>query len=515
LRSVLREFILPQQYRELIGAIGDGPRTLEDISSRLGLDSSSLMRTLAELESIGFLKIERKIMRVIELTQEGNKYLVRGLPEVRLLRILKLCKCNPRIDEVHSLAKAYGIELDPDELKYATGVLARLRIIRIKDNVIELIEPGADLEERQRMLNQVSLMSEDLLSEFARRGIVRIKEKVQVVVSLTEEAKEALNRGLVKFVPMVTSLNRDLIVTGSWRQMFLKPFDLSIEPPEAPVSLKHFLTEFLDHVREVFVAMGFEEVKGPHVELEFWNFDALFQAQDHPAREIHDTYFLKREAHEVSIDAELLSRVGKTHEDGWITGSKGWGYVWDPRRASRLILRTQTTAVTARAIHARGDGEYRIFTVDRVFRPEVLDPKHSMEFHQADGAVVGPNLGFKHLLGILEQLAKGLGLGKVLFKPAYFPFTSPSAEGYAKHEVLGWVEFVGSGVLRPEVTIPLGLRNSRVLAFGMGLDRIAMILMGIDDIRELFTHNLSSIRRHWSNYASMMLATSLRESFYY
>jgi phenylalanyl-tRNA synthetase alpha chain len=206
---------------------------------------------------------------------------------------------------------------------------------------------------------------------------------------------------------------------------------------------------------------------------------------------------------EVKVDPELMERVGRTHRDGWVTGSRGWGYEWDPVRASRLILRTQTTSVSVRALYARGDGEYRVFTVDRVFRPEVLDPKHSMEFHQADGIVVGPSLGFKHLLGILESLAKKLGLEKVMFKPAYFPFTSPSAEGYAYHRELGWVEFVGSGVLRPEVIIPLGLRRSRVLAFGMGLDRIGMILMGISDIRELFTADLVRIREYWSKYASM------------
>lgn len=152
-------------------------------------------------------------------------------------------------------------------------------------------------------------------------------------------------------------------------------------------------------------------------------------------------------------------------------------------------------------MYRRGDGEYRAFTIDRVFRPEVLDPKHSMEFHQADGIVVGENLSFKHLLGVLEALARGMGLKKVMFKPAYFPFTSPSAEGYAYHEKLGWIEFVGSGIFRPEVVMPLGLRKSRVLAFGMGLDRIAMILMNIEDIRDLFSRDINTIKGYWTNFS--------------
>lgn len=196
-----------------------------------------------------------------------------------------------------------------------------------------------------------------------------------------------------------------------------------------------------------------------------------------------------------------MSRIARTHEDGWITGSRGWNYKWDPNRAIRLVLRTQTTSVSVRTLYKRGDGEYRVFTIDRVFRPEVLDPKHSMEFHQADGIVVGENLSFKHLLGVLEALARGMGLKRVMFKPAYFPFTSPSAEGYAYHEKLGWIEFVGSGMFRPEVVMPLGLRRSRVLAFGMGLDRIAMVLMNIEDIRDLFSKDINVIRGYWTHYS--------------
>jgi phenylalanyl-tRNA synthetase alpha chain len=257
------------------------------------------------------------------------------------------------------------------------------------------------------------------------------------------------------------------------------------------------MREFLKIVREIFIELGFEEVHGPIVEMEFWNFDALFQAQDHPAREIHDTFFLKLDL-KGEVDPQVAERVAKTHEDGWVTGSLGWRYKWSLEKALRLILRTQTTAVTIRTLHERGEGEYRVFTIGKVFRPETLDPKHSMEFYQADGIVVGKSVNFKHLLGILETFARKLGLSKVMFKPAYFPFTCPSAEGYVWHEKLGWVEFVGCGVFRPEVTIPAGVKNCKVLAFGMGLDRLAMTLLEIDDIRELHTPDIEKLKDYYA-----------------
>ncbi|RLI99201.1 MAG: phenylalanyl--tRNA ligase subunit alpha, partial [Candidatus Aenigmatarchaeota archaeon] len=183
-----------------------------------------------------------------------------------------------------------------------------------------------------------------------------------------------------------------------------------------------------------------------------------------------------------------------THENGWITGSKGWGGTWDPRRALRLILRTQTTAVSARSLYARGDGEYMLFSLDRVFRPENLDPKHSMEFYQLEGIIVGEKVTFRHLIGFFNEMARRLGLGKVMIKPAYFPFTEPSVEGFIKHPKLGWIEVFPGGMFRPELLLPLGIKKSNVAAWGIGVDRIAMTVLGIDDIRLLFTQDLDFIR---------------------
>jgi len=235
------------------------------------------------------------------------------------------------------------------------------------------------------------------------------------------------------------------------------------------------------------VAMGFEEVKGPHVELEFWNFDALFQAQDHPAREIHDTFYVENKL-EARLNPELIERAGKIHE-------AGWRYKWDPLKTLKHVLRTQTTAVSVRTIYERGEGEYRVFTIDRVFRPETLDAKHSMEFYQLDGIIVGRNITFKHLLAFFKEFSATLGIREVWFKPGYFPFTEPSVEGYIKHPKLGWIEVYPGGMFRPEVMEILGAPGVKAIAWGIGIDRLAMTVLGLDDIRDLFNRDLEFLRR--------------------
>ncbi|WP_069807218.1 phenylalanine--tRNA ligase subunit alpha [Vulcanisaeta thermophila] len=510
------ELVLPQQQYEILRVLMDsGSSTVDDVAAKLNVNPNSLMRSIAELEGKGLLVTSKRVVKIYELTEEGKRYVERGLPELRLIRLLTRCGCNVNIRDVESRAREYGIEISQHEVNFALSALGRAGIVRVERGTINLVraEGVNDVERRQEVLNSlINAKTEDevsnvlsIIQEFVKRGLVRVRERSLLLLSLTDNAREALVKGLIRGGEVITALTPELIMSGAWRNAVIKKFDLSVQPPQTPLVTKHFLAEFIKFVKEVFISLGFEEEWGPHVETEFWNFDALFQAQDHPAREIHDTYFLKYPSQGKLPDGDLVNRVARTHEDGWVTGSLGWGYRWDPGRAARLVLRTQTTAVSVRALYRRGDGEYRVFTIDRVFRPEVLDQRHSMEFHQADGIVVGEGLSFKHLLGILEALARGMGLRKVMFKPAYFPFTSPSAEGYAYHERLGWIEFVGSGIFRPEVVMPLGIRKSRVLAFGMGLDRIAMILMGIDDIRELFTRDVGTITRHWRSFTTFLL----------
>jgi phenylalanyl-tRNA synthetase alpha chain len=242
------------------------------------------------------------------------------------------------------------------------------------------------------------------------------------------------------------------------------------------------------------VELGFKEMTGPLVESEFWNFDALYQPQNHPARTWTDTYQMKNPSHGRLPDGKIVDQVRQTHEDGWTTGSTGWGYRWDPRIAARLMPRAHGTCLSARTLASGPEIPGKYFGIARCYRPDVLDATHLIEFNQAEGIVIGEDLHLRNLLGILEIFAKEIaGAEKVKFLPDYYPFTEPSVQLSAKHPDLGWIEFGGSGIFREELTRPLGV-DVPVLAWGIGIDRLAMFKLGINDIRYLFANDLKWLR---------------------
>jgi len=482
-----------------------GEALVQDIARYLNVAPSSLMRVLAELEAKQIVAVHRDVVNRYYVTEEGKRYLTLGLPEERLLEFI--LKDYRTLDELKRICASYGIS--NGEFNVGIIHLVRNKVVVIRKGMIHLASEDIlkRFKESRRILKELlkiikpegSLEREiptrlfSALKEAKSRKLLLTKQETLIRVRIVEDLSSLMKRGIIKVAEVVTALTPDLIRSGKWREVVIKPFDLSTEVPIIYPGRKHPYMDFLDQIREILVSMGFEEAKGPHVELEFWNFDVLFQAQDHPAREIHDTFFLRYPSEGEVKDKDLIKRVKLTHESGWITGSKGWGYKWDPRKALRLILRTQTTSVSVRTLYNVGNKKIKVFSLDRVFRPEALDATHSMEFYQCEGIVVGPNLTFRHLLGFLKEFARRLGLEKVKFKPAYFPFTEPSVEGFVYHKKLGWIEALPGGMFRPEVLLPLGIKYN-VLAWGIGIDRLAMIVLELDDIRDLFSPNLEILR---------------------
>ena len=253
--------------------------------------------------------------------------------------------------------------------------------------------------------------------------------------------------------------------------------------------------KFLDEVRTKFLSLGFKEMFGPIVETEFWDMDSLFMPQFHSARDIHGAYYVKDPKYG-QVDPTFLEKVKSSHEIGKGTTSKGWNYQFDINKTKQLILRTQGTALSARMLTSKDleiPGKY--FAVARCFRPDVVDATHAPDFNQVEGIIVEENLNFTHLKGLLKMFAEKFGeTDQIKITPAYFPFTEPSAELHAKHPELGWIELGGSGIFRPELVKPLLGREISVLAWGLGIDRLAMFNLGIKDIRELFSHNLEFLR---------------------
>lgn len=331
------------------------------------------------------------------------------------------------------------------------------------------------------------------------KGIFRVDERVLRCFTPTDLFALVYEKMLeAKSDDEIGALTPQMLKDGSWRGKKFRKYNIALPPPRICFGRRHPYQNFLNEVREKLVSMGFSEMDGPIIESEFWNMDALYMPQFHPAREIHDVYFVKgpqgSPLYDEQISSEQISRVAETHERGGETGSSGWGYKFDSQRTRRLILRSQGTAVSARMMGSKPAIPGKYFSIARCFRYDQVDATHAPDFFQVEGIVLGEEVNFKTLLGLLTLFAKEIALAKeIKFLPAYFPFTEPSVEMHVAHPKLGLMELGGAGIFRPEVTKPLGV-NVPVIAWGLGLDRLAMMALKISDIRDLFSSDLALIR---------------------
>uniref|UniRef100_A0A7S3N1C0 phenylalanine--tRNA ligase n=1 Tax=Strombidium inclinatum TaxID=197538 RepID=A0A7S3N1C0_9SPIT len=251
-----------------------------------------------------------------------------------------------------------------------------------------------------------------------------------------------------------------------------------------------------EQFREIFISMGFEEMPTDrYVESSFWNFDALFQPQSHPARDMHDTFFLKKPENCEDVPKDYQERVAKIHSVGDF-GSRGYKYDWQLSEAKKNILRTHTTAISSQMLYKLAQQKefkpVKYFSIDRVFRNETLDATHLAEFHQCEGLIADRNIGLANLMSVFAEFYKKIGIHKIKYKPAYNPYTEPSLEIFGYHPTLKkWVEIGNSGVFRPEMLRPMGLpEDVNVIAWGLSLERPTMIHYNLNNIRDLFGHKV-------------------------
>ncbi|MFA4669351.1 phenylalanine--tRNA ligase subunit alpha [Pyrococcus kukulkanii] len=473
---------------------------VEELIKATGLEQVAVMRAILTLQSQGLVRLEERREKVVKLTDTGKKYAKIGLPEVRVLKLLKE-KRKVKLEELREV-------LTEDEIKPIIGILRKEGWAKVEKTpeglALEITEKGEKAEKRaiDEVLEKLAVKGylpheevEKLVSvkELKRRKIAQEDEIVERIVEITEKGLNLMKKG-IELKKEVTTLTPELISTGRWREVEFKPFNIKAPVKRIYPGKKQPYRVFLDKIRRRLIEMGFIEMTVDSlIETQFWNFDALFQPQNHPAREWTDTYQLKYPEKGHLPDKELVEKVKTAHEKG-LAGSRGWGYVWSPERAMLLMPRAHATALSARQL-AKGvqiPGKY--FTIQRVFRPDVLDRTHLIEFNQIDGFVVSEDLTFRHLLGILKRFAIEIaGAKKVKFFPDYYPFTEPSVQLSAYHPELGWVEFGGAGVFREEMTEALGIKEP-VIAWGIGIDRLAMFKLGIDDIRYLFSYDLRWLR---------------------
>jgi phenylalanyl-tRNA synthetase alpha chain len=215
---------------------------------------------------------------------------------------------------------------------------------------------------------------------------------------------------------------------------------------------------------------------------------------------MQDTFYLNNPKTAKLPEKDRVNAVKETHENGGDSGSLGWGIDWNIDIAKKTVLRTHTTATTIRRLaqyYTEDESPpVKVFCIDRVFRNERVDRSHLAEFTQVEGIVIDDNVTLCDLIGLLSEFYRKLGFKKIITRPGFFPYTEPSMEVSVYYEKLGeWLEMGGSGIFRPEVTYPWGIKDpTRVLAWGQGLERIAMLYFDRDDIRDLYINPIKWLR---------------------
>ena len=503
------EQLHPLEVRTLRVA-GEEPFTAADLMAAAGMNLGQCNQAFSWLQGKGLIAERERVREVLyELTDLGERYRREGLPEERMVALLRAAGPLPMPEiasrlglEQRDVGSAYGalaregvLAMDgARQVSAAGGDSARVATVR---GLLERLAAGGVAAEA---LSDAERGQAEALSRKrgAARGVFRAVETETVSYALTpagaEMRRAAAEAGLSGVE--VGMLTPDMLADGSWREVQFRRYNVNSPPGRVLLGRRNPYTAYLDRVRDQLTALGFEEFDGPLVETNFWCLDALFMPQFHAAREEHDVYFIKEPRHASRLPEPYLERVAATHADGWQTGSRGWGYRFDPDFARRTILRSHGTVVSAKTLtRAKVPGKY--FGIMRCFRPDDVDASHLADFYQTEGIVLGEHVNLKTLLGLLKLFAEevaGAASADVRYEPAYFPFTEPSVEVFIRHPTVGWIELGGSGIFRPEVTRPLGV-DVPVLAWGLGIDRMAMMSLGIDDIRDLFSPDLDQVRR--------------------
>jgi phenylalanyl-tRNA synthetase alpha chain len=326
----------------------------------------------------------------------------------------------------------------------------------------------------------------------ARKNVIKEKDIITSTIVLTDYGQNVLAKGfeLKKEISQITS---SVIKNNTWKENIIRPYDIDAFAPAIYGGKPHPLVDLISKIRQIFFEMGFHEIYGDFVESCFWNMDVLFIPQDHPAREMQDTLYCKKPSDIIIKDNELLKKIAEVHENGGTTTSTGWGYTFSKKEGERALLRTHTTVNTIRYLYENPEPPAKVFSIGRVFRKENIDTTHLPEFYQIEGIVHEKDTNFRQLIGVLKEFYKRIGFEKIRFRPGYFPYTEPSmeVEVFWNNE---WMELGGSGIFRPEVTEPVGVNNP-VLAWGLGLERLAMLKFGLSDIRSLYVSDLDWLRK--------------------
>jgi len=482
----------------VLKALARKPADIDEIAKAAMLSRENVSRAGLWLQNKALVDVKETPQAFVSIEKLGEKYARDGLPEKKFLFALK----NPMfLDQIAESAK-----LDKQEITYSLGFWKKRGAIKIEGGKIQLTAPEfvhQKLHEelfleklaKEKEIEIIRLPAEDMhaFEELRPRGLVKKVERTIRELAITDFGRKVISA--IKDEKRIGILTSDLIKTGAWKKVRFRRYDIQAIVPKLNQGKKQAYRAFLDEVKSELIGLGFEEMTGPLVELSFFNNDALYMPQDHPARNIHGAYFVSPEYGNLEKYQKLVSEVKKVSESGGKSGSTGWQTPFDAKESARLLLRTQGTALSARTMASNPKIPGAYFAIARCYRPDVIDAMHLPEFNHCEGIVLKEKLSFSNLLGLLAEFTKKIaGTDRIRFRPHYFPFTEPSVEADVwMPSKKQWVEVFGAGIFRPEVTEPFGIKVP-VIAWGIGIDRLFMIREGISDIRQLFSQDIEYLR---------------------
>ncbi|KAJ5287668.1 Phenylalanine--tRNA ligase alpha subunit [Penicillium angulare] len=469
--------------------------------------SSNIKSALDRLGSRQFIEYETIDRDVFTLSAEGAEIAANGSHEAKVFNAVVAALDGLKISELPGI-------VGKDSAKVGQGnAFKRGWVKKDADKLRATTESIVD-ETRELLLTvqrTKALTDSKALADLKRRKLVAVTK--EITYKFSKGPKYAR-----EFVKEETDLTPEMIASGSWKTAELKAYNFNAKGAHTTSGALHPLNKVRTEFRNIFFEMGFEEMPtNRYVETGFWNFDALFVPQQHPARDLQDTFYIAdplvadapredppEDPHRLkslttNTDAKPLDykqyweNVHEVHEKGKF-GSIGYRYPWNADETLRLVLRTHTTSVSAYVLHqlAANPRPARFFSIDRVFRNEAVDATHLAEFHQIEGVIADFGLTLGGLIGFMEVFFAKMGIHQLRFKPAYNPYTEPSMEIFGYHDGLGkWVEIGNSGMFRPEMLESMGIpKNMQVYGWGLSLERPTMIKYGVNNIRELLGHKV-------------------------
>ena len=474
--------------RSILRALANNDSRAESLATTTGLSIDQVRRGIEWLKFKNLISISESSHSTVHLAPGGTVAATGGLPERRLANAVKEGKST--IGEV--LASG---AINNDEINAAIAGARRNQWVQLVEGRMQATAFAEKQSPEEALLGKLGIavdaaqLTEEergTLEQLKKRpNYIEVKEEKESRISLTDAGRmllPTLDEGQTE-----RRLTTEMITSGKWKQAKFSALDVEAPAPAVYPGRRHPLIDVIEEVKEIFLGLGFSEIDGPMVQSGFWNFDALFTPQDHPAREMQDTFYVSGQRQAIPATGDQKRKIAEVHK-------KGWSSRWNAKEAERVLLRTHTTPVTLQHLASVRPDSGRFFSVGRVFRNEKVSYKHLVEFHQVEGVATAPRASLRDLMGLQKEFYAKMGIKKVKFWPTFFPYTEPSLQSMVYNEKLEkWVELFGMGIFRPEVTEPLGIKNP-VLAWGGGLERIAMLRFGLNDVRELYGNRLAWLR---------------------